>query len=148
MLKHILISVLIIAFGVPAPAQKPAPIKNVDYAAYGQMIYWKALTREEKKVFLHAYLYRTHEIEKELQASRKLKSVTPRYQTEIAEPLFAIFRNLDENGKNDLIDWIDTFYQHEHNHKESFHKALRYAYRKLQTGAETMHDVYRRTYPE
>lgn len=148
MLKHIAFCVLMIVLGLPVSAQKPAPLKNVDYAAYGQMIYWKALTREEKKVFLHAYLYRTHEIEKELQASRKLKSVTSRYHAEIAEPLFAIFRNLDEGGKNDLIDWIDTFYQHEHNHKESFHKALHYAFRKLQTGAETMYDVYRRTYPE
>lgn len=148
MRRHIFVLVLIGALGFPVRAQEPARGKNIDYTAYGQMIYWKALTREEKKVFLHAYLYRTHEIEKELQASRKLKSVTPHYHAEIAEPLFAIFRNLDESSKNDLIDWIDTFYQHEHNYKESFQKALRYAYRKLQTGSETMHDVYRRTYPE
>ena len=147
-MKQICIGILLLMAIVGSHSQDIGQNKDFDYATYGQMIYWKALIPEEKKVFLHAYLYRTYEIGNELKQDRKLKSAAPRYATEIAEPVYKVFRNMDETGKNNLIYWIDTFYQHEFNREASFNKALHYAFRKLKSGPETMHDVYKRSYPE
>ena len=147
-MKQVCIGILILMVFVGSQAQDIGQRKDFDYATYGQMIYWKALNLEEKKVFLHAYLYRTHEIGNELKESRKLKSAALRYADEIAEPVYKIFHDLDGSGKKDLIYWIDTFYQHEFNHNESFNIALRYAFKKLKSDAETMNDVYKRTYPQ
>ena len=36
--------------------------RDFDYTSYGQMIYWKTLKLDEKKVFLYAYLYRTNAV--------------------------------------------------------------------------------------
>lgn len=147
-MKQVCIGILMLIMLSGVRAQEIGQSKDFDYTTYGQMIYWKALTPEEKKVFLHAYLYRTFEIGNELKQDRKMKSLAPRYATEIAEPVYKVFRDLGETGKNDLIDWIDVFYQHEFNREESFNKALHYAFRKLKSGSETMHDVYKRSYPE
>jgi len=147
-MKQVCVGMLILMAIVSGQAQDIGQSKDFDYTTYGQMIYWKALTLEEKKVFLHAYLYRTYEIGNELKQDRKLKSAAPRYSAEIAEPVYKVFRDLDETGKEDLIYWIDTFYKHEFNHKESFNKALPYAFRKLKSGTETMNDVYKRSYPQ
>ncbi len=129
-------------------AQNLTQNKNFDYTDYGQMIYWRAMNLEEKKVFLHAYLYRTHEISKEMRQSRKLKSSANRYVSEIADPVYKIFRDLDEKQKSDLIFWIDTFYQREFNREESFINALDYASKKLKSSDKTMNDVYKSTYPQ
>ena len=147
-MKQVCIGILMLIMLSDAQAQDIGQSKDFDYTTYGQMIYWKALTFEEKKVFLHAYLYRTFEIGNELKQDRKMKSVAPRYATEIAEPVYKVFRDMDETGKKNLIDWIDVFYQHEFNREESFNKALQYAFRKLKSGSETMNDVYKRSYPE
>ena len=146
-MKQLLVIGLVVIFWISGQAQT-ANQKDFDYTGYGQMIYWKALTFEEKKVFLHAYLYRTFEIGNELKQDRKMKSVAPRYATEIADPVYKVFRDMDETGKKDLIKWIDVFYRQEINQNESFNRALRYAYRKLQNGDKTMLDVYKRTYPQ
>jgi len=147
-MKQVCIGILMLIMLYGVQAQELGQSKDFDYTTYGQMIYWKALTPEEKKVFLHAYLYRTFEIGNELKQDRKMKSVAPRYATEIAEPVYKVFRDMDETGKDNLIYWIDMFYQHEFNREESFNKALQYAFRKLKSGSETMHDVYKRSYPE
>jgi len=147
-MKQVCIGILVLIMLSGVQAQDLGQSKDFDYTTYGQMIYWKALTPEEKKVFLHAYLYRTFEIGNELKQDRKMKSVAPRYATEIAEPVYKVFRDMDETGKDNLIYWIDMFYQHEFNREESFNKALQYAFRKLKSGSETMHDVYKRSYPE
>jgi len=147
-MKKTVIVFLIMVLFVFGQAQETGRNRDFDYTAYGQMIYWKTLNLEEKKVFLYAYLYRTHEIGNELKASRKLKSAAARYDDEIAQPVYRIFSDLDEASKTNLIYWIDTFYQQELNRNESFKEALQYAFRKLKTGAETMHDVYQRIYPQ
>ena len=147
-MKQVCIGILFFMVFVGSLAQDIGQRKDFNYAPYGQMIYWKALNLEEKKVFLHAYLYRTHEIGNEMKESRKLKSAALRYDDEIAEPVYKIFRDLEGAGKKDLVDWIDIFYQHEFNHNETFNKALRYAFRKLKSDAETMNDVYKRTFPQ
>lgn len=128
-------------------AQELIRSKDFDYTSYGQMIYWKALNPAEKKVFLHAYLYRTHEITGLMKSNRKLKSVATKYSEELANPVYAIFRDLDEEQKTNLIYWIDTFYQNEFNHEESFYEALKYASGKVKSGPESLNDIYRKTYP-
>lgn len=147
-MKKIGVAILLLVTIVCGQAQEAGRNRDFDYTAYGQMIYWKTLNLEEKKVFLYAYLYRTHEIGNELKASRKLKSAAARYEDEIAQPVYRIFSDLDETSKTNLIYWIDMFYQQKLNRNESFKEALRYAFRKLKTGAETMYDVYQRIYPQ
>jgi hypothetical protein len=129
------------------PAQELIQSKDFDYTSYGQMIYWKALNPAEKKVFLHAYLYRTHEITGLMKANRKLKSVAAKYSEELADPVYTIFRDLDEDQKNNLIFWIDTFYQNEYNQEQNFFEALKYASDKVKSGSKSMNDIYRKTYP-
>ncbi|MCD6206094.1 MAG: hypothetical protein J7L22_10585 [Candidatus Marinimicrobia bacterium] len=147
-MKYILTVILALMVITPIKAQETVRSKDIDYTAYGQMIYWKALNQDEKKVFLQAYLYRTHEVGQEMQANRKLRSAVERYEDDIAAPVYNIFRQLEDNDKIELIKWIDVFYRQEFNHEESFGKALRYAYEKLQRGSESMHDVYRRAYSQ
>lgn len=130
------------------PAQELIQSKDFDYTSYGQMIYWKALNPTEKKVFLHAYLYRTHEITELMKTNRKLKSVATKYSAELADPVYTVFRDLDEDQKNNLIYWIDTFYQNEYNREQNFFEALRYASDKVKSGSESLHDIYRKTYPQ
>ncbi len=129
------------------PAQELITSKDFDYTSYGQMIYWRALNPAEKKVFLHAYLYRTHEITGLMKSNRKLKSVAAKYNEELADPVYTIFRDLDDDQKNNLIYWIDTFYQNEYNQEQNFYEALKYAYNKVKSGPETLNEIYRKTYP-
>jgi len=124
--RMILIVLVLLSWG---RAQQPA---ETEYSAIGQMIYWRTLTTPEKKVFLYTYLYRTHEILKEMRDERTLRHCTPAYQNKILEPLVAIYAQLDSARKNNLIYWIDTFYQSELNHGKDFGAALDYAYAKLQ----------------
>jgi len=143
------ISLLLIGLMVlgTLPAQELIQSKDFDYTSYGQMIYWKALNPAEKKVFLHAYLYRTHEISELMKSNRRLKSVATKYRAELADPVYTIFRDLDEEQKNNLIYWIDTFYQNEYNREQNFFEALKYASGKVKSGSESLNDIYRKTYP-
>jgi hypothetical protein len=129
------------------PAQELIKSKDFDYTSYGQMIYWRALNPAEKKVFLHAYLYRTHEITGLMKSNRQLTSVAAKYSEELADPVYTIFGGLDEEQKNNLIYWIDTFYQNEFNQEQNFYEALKYAYDKVKNGQESLNDIYRKTYP-
>ncbi|MBU4446730.1 hypothetical protein KJ656_16880 [bacterium] len=147
MKRAVLITMIIAAFGL-ARAQDVIQSRDFVYTSYGQMIYWKTLTEEEKKVFLHAYLYRTHEIAEQMKQNRKLKSSAGKYVDELANPVCKIFQDLDNKKKKELIDWIDIFYRNEFNHKENFYNALTYAFQKLKTGRESMNDVYKRTYKQ
>ena len=147
MKRIVLITIIIAAFGL-ARAQDVIQSKDFDYTSYGQMIYWKTLTEEEKKVFLHAYLYRTHEIAQQMKQNRKLKSSAGKYIDELANPVYKIFQDLDNKKKKDLIDWINIFYRSEFNHNENFYNALTYAFQKLKTGKESMNDVYKRIYKQ
>ncbi len=147
MKRAVLIAMIVAAFGL-ARAQDVIQSRDFDYTSYGQMIYWKTLTEEEKKVFLHSYLYRTHEIAQQMKRNRKLKSSAGKYVDELANPVYKIFQDLDSKKKKDLIEWIDIFYRNEFNHNESFYNALTYAFQKLKTGKESMNDVYKRAYKQ
>ncbi len=50
MKRIVLITIIIAAFGL-ARAQDVIQNKDFDYTSYGQMIYWKTLTKEEKRFF-------------------------------------------------------------------------------------------------
>ncbi|MFH1212805.1 MAG: hypothetical protein V1681_01845 [Candidatus Neomarinimicrobiota bacterium] len=112
---------------------------------YGQMIYWKSLTQSEKKVFVFAYLYRTYETLEQVKSDKYLKSDTKLFQKNIAEPVFDIYRKIDENTKDDLIFWIDKFYRNDVNKDKPFSDALRYAGEKLGTGSKSLRGNFKET---
>ena len=124
---------------------KTAKMNPSEVTNYGQMIYWKSLTQAEKKVFLYAYLFRTYEILEEVKSERELKSVAKPFQKKIADPVFDLFRNFDENQKNDLIFWIDKFYRNDVNKDKPFGDALRYAGEKLGTGSKSLRSMFKET---
>lgn len=131
---------LILLVGASLQAQEQA-LTSAAYTSYGQMIYWKSLTTAEKKVFLHAFLYRTYEIGMQLNDSKQLKKVARQFQSEIVEPVLTIFANSTENQKDDLIFWIDKFYRNDLNKEKPFYAALLYAWEKLQTGQKSLYDT-------
>lgn len=118
-----------------------APLSNEDYTAYGQMIYWKSLTTTEKRVFLHAFLYRSYEVYSQLKDNPKLKNVAPLYQEELLRPVVAIFGELTSSQKDNLIFWIDKFYRNDFNKTKSFYEALQYAYKKVKTGDKSLYET-------
>lgn len=120
--------------------------KKFDYISYGQMIYWKALRLDEKKVFLYAYLYRTNEILNQFKESKKLKPCADTYKKVIVDPLFEVFSDLDEKKKEELIDWIDIFYRSDLNKEKIFYSALMYAFEKVKSGRESLYDIYKKAY--
>jgi|UPI0003631D38 hypothetical protein len=117
------------------------PLSQTDYTAYGQMIYWKSLTTPEKKVFLHAFLYRSYELYNQLQANPKLKNVAALYNEELLQPVLAIFSDLTADQKDDLIFWIDKFYRNDFNKTKSFYEALQYAHHKVQGGNKSLYET-------
>ncbi len=120
--------------------------KDFDYMSYGQMIYWKALKLDEKKVFLYAYLYRTNEILNQVKENRKMNLCSEEFKSSVADPVFKIFSALDEKKKEDLVYWIDTFYKSDFNKEKTFYGALVYAFEKVKTGKKSLYDTYKDTY--
>jgi len=123
--------IMLIFFVCIAGAEDFSSKKDFDYSSYGQMIYWKTLTLEEKKVFLYAYLYRTNEILEQMKKSYKFQAVMNDFKKEITEPVFNIYDDLDKVKKEKLIGWIDIFYKSKFNHDKPFFHAIVYAFRKI-----------------
>lgn len=145
-MRRALLLLVTIAIVSASSAQQKSSGRDVDYTSFGQMIYWKALDTTEKKVFLDAYLYRTHEIAQLMKQDDRLQKTVKRYDEIIADPVYEIYRNLSDSKKEELIDWIDTFYRSEYHHNETFFKALEYAFKKIKTGQESLYDIYQRMY--
>jgi|GEM_PF-511780 len=122
------------------------PMKPSELTNYGQMIYWKSLTPAEKKVFLYAYLYRTYETLQQVKTERDLKSAVRPFQKKIADPVFDIYRPVDEAQNDDLIFWIDKFYRIDLNKDKSFGDALRYASEKMKTGSKSLQELFQENY--
>jgi len=120
--------------------------RDFDYTSYGQMIYWKTLKLDEKKVFLYAYLYRTNEILNLVKENRKMNLCSEEFKKSIANPVFKIFSALDEKKKENLIYWIDTFYRTDFNKGKTFCDALVYAFEKVKVGKRSLYDTYKDTY--
>lgn len=118
-----------------------APFSAADYTAYGQMLYWKSLTTAEKKVFLHAYLYRTYELATQVKEHPKLKNINSLFRSELVDPVMAIFQDLDEKQKDDLLFWIDKFYRNDYNKTEPFHQALLYAFEKIKSKPQSLYET-------
>lgn len=131
---------------LPLIEPKTAQMKPSETTNYGQMIYWKSLTKAEKKVFLYAYLFRTYETLEQVKDVRELKSAVKPFQKKVADPVFDIFRNIDEKQKDDLVFWIDIFYRNDLNKDQPFGEALRYAAGKMKTGSRSMQDIYKENY--
>jgi len=131
---------------LPLIEPKTAQMKPSETTNYGQMIYWKSLTKAEKKVFLYAYLFRTYETLEQVKDVRELKSVVKPFQKKVADPVFDVFRNIDEKQKDDLVFWIDIFYRNDLNKDQPFGEALRYAAGKMKTGSRSMQDIYKENY--
>ncbi|MCK9484571.1 MAG: hypothetical protein M0R34_09420 [Candidatus Marinimicrobia bacterium] len=125
---------------------KTAPMRPSELTNYGQMIYWKSLNTAEKKVFLYAYLYRTYETLQQVKYERDLKSASKVFQKKIADPVFNIYRQIDESLYDDLIFWIDKFYRIDLNKDKSFNAALRYASEKMKTGSQSLHELFKENY--
>lgn len=131
-MRRIKISAIILfLFAANILPQEIGKDKNFDYTSYGQMIYWKALSISEKKVFLYSYLYRTYEILNQINENQKLKPFSDEYEKIIAEPVFDVFRNLDDKKKEDLIYWINIFYRNDVNRGKPFCDAIYFRKSKL-----------------
>jgi len=131
---------------LPLIESKTAKMKPAETTNYAQMIYWKSLTGDEKKVFLDAYLFRTYETLEQVKGLPEMKSALKPFRKKIADPVFDVFRNLDENQKDDLVFWIDIFYRNDLNKDQPFGEALRYAAGKMKTGSRPMRDIYKENY--
>jgi len=118
----------------------------MDYTSYGQNLYWRALNLSEKKVFLHAYLYRTYEIQCHLEESKKEKKYSDQFKKKFTDPLFDMFSGMDETKKEEFIYWIDVFYQNDFNREKPFLDALIYAAGKHETKKRTLLDIFKEVY--
>jgi hypothetical protein len=127
---------------LPLIAPKTAQMKPSETTNYAQMIYWKSLTKDEKKVFLDAYLFRTYETLEQVKRLPEMKSAIKSFQKKIADPVFDLFRPLNEKQKDDLVFWIDIFYRNDLNKDKNFYEALRYAGEKMKVGHRSMHEIY------
>lgn len=138
LINGIIISLLLSTYIIAQDTLRPP----VDYTNYGQMIYWKTLTPAEKKVFLFAYLYRTHEINNQVKADKQLKTQAGIFDKQIARPVFETFAALDSTGKEAVVFWIDKFYRNDFNKDKSFNEALRYAHIKIASGDKALHELF------
>jgi hypothetical protein len=131
---------------LPLIEPKTAQMKPAETTNYAQMIYWKSLTKDEKKVFLYAYLFRTYEMLEQVKGLPEMKSAMKPFKKKITDPVFDLFRNLDEKQKDDIVFWIDIFYRNDLNKDQPFSAALHYASEKIKTGYKSMQDIYRDNY--
>ncbi|MDD5766205.1 MAG: hypothetical protein PHW79_08190 [Candidatus Marinimicrobia bacterium] len=127
-------------------AQDTLKISEIDHTAYGQSLYWRALNLSEKKVFVHAYLYRTYEIQCRLEESKKDEIFSDQFKKKFTEPLFDLFSGMDEIQKEEFVSWIDIFYQNDFNKEKPFFDALIYAGGKHETKKRSLLDIFKEVY--
>ncbi|MBO8130365.1 MAG: hypothetical protein H0Z29_02480 [Candidatus Marinimicrobia bacterium] len=104
-------------------------------------IYWKLLDRDSKKAFLYAYLYRTHEVYRQIEAKDSKGDCLIFYREFISYPLYEIYTTFKDNTKDEMIKYIDKFYKMEFNYSEPFYKAIEYACEMVKVGDKTLKEL-------
>ncbi|MFA4838017.1 MAG: hypothetical protein WC703_00895 [Candidatus Neomarinimicrobiota bacterium] len=145
-MKKIQVIFFLLLFCSFLPGQDTLKTPDMDYTAWGQSLYWHTLNLSEKKVFLHAYLYRTYEIQCRLEESKKEKEYSDQFKKKFTDPLFDLFSGMDETQKEEFISWIDIFYQNEFNREKPLFDALIYAAGKHETKKRSLLDVFKQVY--
>ena len=109
-------------------SRQPEP---VNVTRFGQMVYWRSLTRSEKAVFLDAWLFCTYELVDEIRKNPALRPIADQIEKQYGQPVYRIFTNLDTRRRQDLIDWIDILFRQPGYQSCPFQSVLLTAFGKL-----------------
>ena len=104
--------------------------------------YWKALTTEEKEMFLFSYLVQVYETDTQLKVEIGYGGVSKWYYDNRAELVYGIFDKLESIDLKQFVKWIDEYYSHGEFANKPFYEALEFAYRFQQASGETLWEKY------
>ncbi|MBT3589506.1 MAG: hypothetical protein HOK52_01615 [Candidatus Marinimicrobia bacterium] len=133
-MKRFILLFFIIFVGVQAQADDP-PLSPA-------VAYWKALTIEEKEMFLFSYLVQVYETDTQLKTEVGYGGVSKWYYDNRAELAYGIFDKLESIDLKQFVKWIDEYYSHGEFANKPFYEALEFAYRFQQASGETLWEKY------
>jgi hypothetical protein len=133
-MKRFILLFFIIFVGVQAQADDP-PLSPA-------VAYWKALTIEEKEMFLFSYLVQVYETDTQLKTEVGYGGVSKWYYDNRAELAYGIFDKLESIDLKQFVKWIDEYYSHGEFANKPFYEALEFAYRFQQASGETVWEKY------
>ena len=133
-MKRFILLFFIIFVGVQAQADDP-PLSPA-------VAYWKALTIEEKEMFLFSYLVQVYETDAQLKTEVGYGGVSKWYYDNRAELAYGIFDKLESIDLKQFVKWIDEYYSHGEFANKPFYEALEFAYRFQQASGETLWEKY------
>jgi len=133
-MKRFILLFFIIFVGVQAQADDP-PLSPA-------VAYWKALTIEEKEMFLFSYLVQVYDTDTQLKTEVGYGGVSKWYYDNRAELAYGIFDKLESIDLKQFVKWIDEYYSHGEFANKPFYEALEFAYRFQQASGETLWEKY------
>ena len=99
-------------------------------------LYWKTLDKNDKEIYLFAYLTQVYDTHKSLIDDGGRGGFSKYYYEKRAELAYNIFDLLNSISISQFVIWIDDFYSQPELREFPFPEALKYAYKRSQIKEE------------